>query len=79
MQGMFDQLNLDPGQKAKVDAIMAELRPKMMAAYQSGDMDAARAARQDMSKRIDAVLRPDQRAKMAELRARMGGGGQGGQ
>jgi len=77
MAAMMAQLNLDPAQKAKVDAITAEGRPKMIAAYQSGDMDAAAAARKEMSAKIDAVLRPDQRAKMAELRAQMGGGGGG--
>ncbi|MFV4677335.1 hypothetical protein ACNJU9_21150, partial [Mycobacterium tuberculosis] len=61
----------------KVDAIAAEGRPKMMAAYQSGDMDAAKAARQEMQQKIDAVLRPDQKAKLAELRAQQGGGGGG--
>jgi Spy/CpxP family protein refolding chaperone len=45
-------------------------------------MAAARAARQAMDQQIDAVLRPDQKAKMdeirAQMRARMQGGGGGG-
>jgi Spy/CpxP family protein refolding chaperone len=44
-------------------------------------MNAARAARQAMDQQIDAVLRPDQKAKLdqkrAEMRARMQGGGGG--
>lgn len=79
MAAMYAQLGLDPGQKAKIDAIMASDRPKLMALFQSGDMDAARAARQAMQQKIDAVLRPDQKAKLAELRAQSGGGGPGGQ
>ncbi len=81
-QAMYAPLNLDPGQQEKMAAIMAAGRPKMMAAFQSGDMAAAKAARDDMNKQVDAVLRPDQRVKMAEIRARMqaergGGGGRG--
>ena len=78
MQAMLEQLNLDPAQTAKVEAISAAGRPKMMAAFQSGDMDAARTARQDMMRQIDAVLRPDQRARLAALREQQGGGGGGG-
>jgi len=82
MQALFAPLNLDPGQQAKVAAIAEANQPKVMAAYQSGDMAAARAARQAMDQQIDAVLRPDQKAKMdevrAQMRARMQGGGGGG-
>jgi Spy/CpxP family protein refolding chaperone len=82
MQAMFGPLNLDPAQQAKVSAIAEANQPKVMAAYQSGDMAAARAARQAMDQQIDAVLRPDQKAKMdeirAQMRARMQGGGSGG-
>jgi len=82
MQAMLAPLNLDAGQQAKIAAIAAADQPKMMAAYQSGDMNAARAARQAMDQKIDAVLHPDQKAKMdeirAQMRARMQGGGGGG-
>ena len=71
MQAMLDALNLDPAQRTRVQAIVAADQPKMRAAFQAGDMDAARAARQQMSSQIEAVLRPDQRAKYAALRAKM--------
>jgi hypothetical protein len=81
MQALFGDLNLDPSQQAKVGAIVQANQPKIMAAFQSGDMNAARAARQAMDQQIDAVLRPDQKAKLdqkrAEMRARMQGGGGG--
>ncbi len=78
MQAMLDQLGLDPAQRAKVDAIVAADQPKMRAAYQSGDMAGAGAARQDMTTRIEAVLHPDQRAKYESLRSQMRGQGGGG-
>jgi Spy/CpxP family protein refolding chaperone len=82
MQALFGPLNLDAGQQAKVTAIFEANQPKVIAAYQSGDIAAARAARQAMDQQIDAVLRPDQKVKMdeirAQMRARMQGGGGGG-
>ena len=81
MKAMFAPLNLTPDQQAKIGAIMQAQRPKMMAAFQSGDMAAAKAARDDMNKQIDALLNPDQRTKMQVIRAQMqaqrGGGGGG--
>ncbi len=83
LQAMFAPLNLDPAQQAKIQAITDAGRPKIMAAYQSGDMAGGKAAREAMDKQIDGVLRPDQKSKMTELRAQMrarmqGGGGGGG-
>jgi len=80
MQAMYAPLNLDPAQQAKIAAISDANRPKMMAAFQSGDMAGAKAAREAMDKQIDALLRPDQKAKMDAIRAerqaqRQGGGG----
>ena len=80
LQAMFGQLNLDPAQQEKISAIVQANQPKIMAAFQSGDMTAAHAARQAMDQQIDPILRPDQKAKMQELRAQMrarmqGGGG----
>lgn len=81
-QAMFGPLNLDPAQQTKIQAITSASMPKIMEAYQSGDMAAGKAAREAMDKQIDAVLRPDQRQKMeqirAEMRARRAGGGGGG-
>ena len=85
-QAMFGPLNLDPAQQAKVQAITSANQPKIMEAFQNGDRDAARAAMKGMDAQIDAVLRPDQRQKMEQIRAEMrarraaaGGGGPGGQ
>ncbi len=75
---MFAELNLDAAQQAKVDAIRAEYGPKMREAFQGGDMAAAGAVRREMGQKIEAVLRPDQRAKYQAARERMrqqGGGG----
>ena len=81
-QAMFGPLNLDPSQQTKIQAITSASMPKVMEAYQSGDMAAGKAAREAMDKQIDAVLRPDQRQKMeqirAEMRARRAAGGGGG-
>ena len=81
-QAMFGPLNLDPAQQTKVQAITSAGMPKIMEAYQSGDMAAGKAAREAMDKQIDAVLHPDQRQKMeqirAEMRARRAAGGGGG-
>lgn len=81
MKAMYAPLNPSPDQEAKIEAIMAASVPKMRAAFQSGDMVAAKAARDDMNKQIDALLTPDQRTKMQAIRAQMqaqrGGGGGG--
>ena len=80
LQAMLGPLNLDAAQQTKVSAIAAANQPKIMAAFQSGDMQAGRAAAQAMNQQIEAVLRPDQKAKFEELRAQrraqmQGGGG----
>ena len=73
MMAMLSQLGLDAGQKAKAQAIFAAARQKMM---QSGDRSAFR----DAFGQLDAILRPDQKAKLAALRAQMRqDGGQGAQ
>ena len=81
MKAMYAPLNLTPDQQAKIGAIMQAQRPKIMAAFQSGDMATAKAARDDMNKQIDGLLNPDQRTKMQAIRAQMqaqrGGGGGG--
>ena len=68
-QALLEQLNLDPGQRAKVAAITGALQPRMRAAYQGGDMAMAMQLRQQMTAQIGAVLRPDQRARYEQLRA----------
>jgi multidrug efflux system membrane fusion protein len=68
-------LNLDADQQAKAKAIFAAAREKAQA---SSDPDARRTAMHDATTQLEAILRPDQKAKAAELRSHMGGGGQGG-
>ena len=68
---LLDGLGLDPGQRARAEAILADSRARAQAAYRSGDRDGARTARQDGFRKLDAILRPDQRAKLAAARERM--------
>jgi len=74
MAGLIAQLNLDPDQQAKQQAIFAAARAKAQA---SGDPDAYRGAMHDAMTQFEAILRPDQKAKLAELRAHLGGPGGG--
>jgi len=79
MQAMLAQLNLTPDQQAKVAAIQADMRQKVQAA--GDDPDAKRTAMHDGMTQIGAILTPDQKAKLAQLRAQAhaaGGGGGGG-
>ncbi len=82
---LIEQLDLDAGQKAKVEAILAEERTKAMAKA-SGDPTAMRQATRQMMQtvltRIEPILKPAQKEKLVALRARMaamgGRRGQGG-
>lgn len=72
-QRMIQALGLDAQQKAKADAIFAQAR------QQAGDdPDARRQAMRQAMGQLDAILRPDQKQKLAEMRARMSSGGNGG-
>ena len=79
---LIEQLDLDAGQKAKVEAIMAEERTKALAKA-SGDPTAMRQAMRAMMQtvltRIEPILKPAQKEKLVALRARMAamGGGRG--
>jgi len=85
LQAMLAELNLDPGQQQKADILFAEAREQAMAQLgDNADPDARRAA---MKKaygaafgKLSTILRPEQKAKLIEIRARMAmqGGGQGG-
>ncbi len=77
MQKMIDDLGLDAGQQAKAAAIFAEARQKAVAS--GGDPDARRAIMHDAFTKLEAILRPDQKAKLDALRAQMRGGQGGGQ
>jgi hypothetical protein len=82
---MLAELNLDPAQQQKADILFAEAREQAMAQLgDNADPDARRAA---MKKaygaafgKLSTILRPEQKARLIEIRARtaMPGGGQGG-
>ena len=76
MQAMLAQLNLTPDQQAKVTAVQAAMAQKVQAA--GDDPDARRAAMHDGMTQITALLTPDQKAKMAQLRAQARAAGGGG-
>ena len=90
MQAMMSQLQLDPAQQLKAQAIFTAARGEAMtnAASAGDDPDARRQAmRQAYAKAFDQltpILRPDQKAKLDQIRAQMaahrgqGGGGSGG-
>jgi membrane fusion protein, multidrug efflux system len=88
MQALLAQLDLDAQQQLKAQAIFTAARGEAMSqAASSGEDPNARrqAMHQAYGKAFDqlaAILRPDQKAKLAQLRAQMqqrqGGGDQGG-
>jgi multidrug efflux system membrane fusion protein len=90
MQAMLAPLNLDPAQQLKAQAIFTKARGDAMtaAANAGDDPDAQRSARRQAMEQalsqLDPILRPDQKAKLAQVRAQMaqhrgdGGGNPGG-
>jgi len=78
MQAMLQALDLTPDQKAKADPILADMKQK--AATAGDDADARRAAMRDGMSQLSDILTPDQKAKLAQLRAaaRAAGGYGGG-
>jgi multidrug efflux system membrane fusion protein len=70
-----EALGLDAAQKAQADQIFAAARAQ---AQGSTDPDARRAAMQQALGKLSAILRPDQKAKLAALRAQARSGGNGG-
>lgn len=79
-QAIAQQLGLDAGQQKRAEPILAGMREKTRAALGSGDRDGARKAREDGFAKLGAILKPEQKAKLAELSARMasfGGRGRG--
>jgi HlyD family secretion protein len=75
-QRMLAQLDLNPDQKAKTEAIVADMRQKMPAAF--GDRDAMRKLFADMNTKIEAVLTPEQKTRYQAMRAQLQGGGRRG-
>ena len=80
MQAMLAELNLDPAQQAKAEAILSEAREKAQSSLpEDADPDTRRAVmRKAMGEalgKLAPVLRPDQKAKLADIRAKMAAGG----
>ncbi|MGZ3276420.1 MAG: efflux RND transporter periplasmic adaptor subunit, partial [Caulobacteraceae bacterium] len=73
-QRILGQLDLNADQKAKADAIFADIRSKM-----TPDMDreARRKVMADAFAKLDQILRPEQRQKLQVLRAQAGAAGGG--
>lgn len=70
---MVSQLGLSGDQKAKADAIFADMRDKMAGA--AGDRDARRKLTADAFAKLEPILTPDQKQKLDVMRARTGAGG----
>ena len=77
MQAMMSQLNLDSQQQLKAQALFTAARGEAMsnAASAGDDPDAQRTARRAAYDKafdqLNAILRPDQKARLAQLRAQM--------
>ena len=77
MQAMLTQLDLDAQQQLKAQALFTAARGEAMsnAAGAGDDPDAQRSARKAAYDKafgqLDAILRPDQKTKLAQLRAQM--------
>lgn len=72
MGRIAEQLDLDAGQKAKVEAILAQARGKGQ-----GDRQARRKAMDEAFAKIEPLLKPEQKTRLIAIRARMAGGGRG--
>ena len=65
MAALLDQLNLTPDQETKADAIMAQTRQQAQAV---DDPDAKRQLFMASQQQIQAILTPEQKAKLKQLR-----------
>ena len=85
VEQVTSQLALDAAQKAQVDKLVAASADQRRAAFQISGGDRAamasamRKANDQLFTDIEAVLKPDQKTKMAALRAEMSQRGPGGQ
>jgi HlyD family secretion protein len=81
---VVEQLDLDAKQKARWEQIQAEVAPKRAAAFASagGDRTKMREAMRKVSEesfaKLEPLLRPDQKQKLAAVRAMQGGRGANG-
>jgi HlyD family secretion protein len=78
-QALAALTDLTPAQRAEIDVARAEMRQRMQSLPADADArrQQAQAARQRLVSRLNGALTPDQRARLAALRA--GGSGRGGQ
>lgn len=72
------ELQLDPSQRERIDAILSEARPQFAALSdpsldRNARIQRVRDIREQIAGRIDAVLNPTQKAGFMEIRARFGG------
>ncbi len=70
---IVSQLGLTGDQKTKADAIFADMQTQTAAA--GGDRDARRKLIADAFAKLEPILTPDQKSKLAVMRARTGAGG----
>jgi HlyD family secretion protein len=76
-QALRELTDLTPTQRAEIAAAQAEMRERMasLPSEAEGRRQQSQAARQRLIARFNAVLTPEQRARLAELRAGTRGGG----
>ena len=76
-QALRELPDLTPAQRAEITTAQTELRERMANLPQDAEArrQQAQAARQRLTARFNAVLTPEQRARLAELRAGARGGG----
>ena len=79
-QRVIEQLGLNADQRKKAEAIFAEAREKARGASGGGDRrEAMRKSMQESFTKLAAILTPEQKTKLAAVRAQMqAGGGRGG-
>ncbi|MCC7267974.1 MAG: efflux RND transporter periplasmic adaptor subunit [Caulobacteraceae bacterium] len=78
-QRVIEQLGLDADQRKKAEAIFAEAREKARGSIGSGDRQAMREAMrksmQESYTKLEAILTPEQKTKLAAIRAQSQAGG----
>jgi len=78
MKGLAKKLNLTDAQKAQIKSIMKEQRPKVRAIRQDNSLTPEQkkaklqALRKETQEKIAAILTPEQKEKMKELRQQHG-------
>ncbi len=73
-QSIASQLELDNAQKAKIEPILAAARQKAQAAPEEERRQALRTAMNEAMGKIEPLLKPEQKRRLAALRARFAGG-----